>query len=185
MPDPAAGPGSGALRLPLRFRDLDAFGHVYHAEYLTLLDEARTAWFRDGLRLDDAGDYVLARVEVDYVSSLVRTDRWVSASFAVERVGSTSLTLREELHADDGRVVARGRSVCVLRDVASSPAAAHERHAPTVTRETLTDVVAAVPEVWLEQAPGLETPEAVRAAYVDHLLARVANASAWLPGDAS
>ena len=25
--------------LPLRFRDLDAFGHVYHAEYLTLLDE--------------------------------------------------------------------------------------------------------------------------------------------------
>ena len=124
MTDPGPGPDLGpadaaAVRLPLRFRDLDAFGHVYHAEYLTLLDEARTAWFRDGLRLDDAGDYVLARVEVDYVSSLVRTDRWVSASFGVERVGGTSLTLREELRADDGRVVARGRSVCVLRDLAS------------------------------------------------------------------
>ena len=117
MPEPAD--TAGAVRLPLRFRDLDAFGHVYHAEYLTLLDEARTAWFRDGLRLDDAGDYVLARVEVDYVSSLVRADRWVSAAFAVERVGVTSLTLAEELRADDGRVVARGRSVCVLRDLAS------------------------------------------------------------------
>ncbi len=116
MTDPA---GPGPVRLPLRFRDLDAFGHVYHAEYLTLLDEARTAWFRDGLRLDDAGDYVLARVEVDYLSSLVRTDRWVSADFAVERVGGTSLTLREELRADDGRLVSRGRSVCVLRDLAS------------------------------------------------------------------
>jgi acyl-CoA thioester hydrolase len=119
MPDAAEDADAGTVRLPLRFRDLDAFGHVYHAEYLTLLDEARTAWFRDGLRLDDAGDYVLARVEVDYLSSLVRTDRWVSAVFAVERVGGTSLTLREELHADDGRVVARGRSVCVLRDLAS------------------------------------------------------------------
>ena len=35
------------IRLPLRFRDVDAFGHVYHAEYLTLLDEARTRWFRE------------------------------------------------------------------------------------------------------------------------------------------
>ena len=120
MADPDPGPAhAAAVRLPLRFRDLDAFGHVYHAEYLTLLDEARTAWFRDELRLDDAGDYVLARVEVDYLSSLVRTDRWVSAAFAVERVGGSSLTLAEELRADDGRVVARGRSVCVLRDLAS------------------------------------------------------------------
>ena len=106
-------------RFPLRFRDLDAFGHVYHAEYLTLLDEARTAWFRDVLRLEDAGDYVLARVEVDYLSSLVRTDSYVTASFEVERVGGTSLTLRETLLAQDGRVVTRGRAVCVLRDVAT------------------------------------------------------------------
>jgi acyl-CoA thioester hydrolase len=115
----AVGEGVSAPRFPLRFRDLDAFGHVYHAEYLTLLDEARTAWFRDVLRLDDAGDYVLARVEVDYVSSLVRTDRWVTASFEVERVGGTSLTLRETLLAQDGRVVTRGRAVCVLRDPAA------------------------------------------------------------------
>ena len=124
-------------RFALRFRDLDAFGHVYHAEYLTLLDEARTRWFGDVLRLDDPGDYVLARVEVDYVSSLVRSDAWVTAAFVVERVGATSLTLGETLLAQDGRVVARGRSVCVLRD-AGSGASRHVTDAERARAEAFT-----------------------------------------------
>ncbi|NYG08450.1 hypothetical protein BJ986_002937 [Phycicoccus badiiscoriae] len=73
----------------------------------------------------------------------------------------------------------------VLRDVASSPGAAHERLSPGITSDLLRRVVDAVPDGWLEQAPGLENPEAVRAAYVDHLLARLANPSAWLPKDRS
>jgi hypothetical protein len=76
-------------------------------------------------------------------------------------------------------------STHVLRDVASSLAAAHERLAPTITAERLARVVAAVPAQWLEPAPGLETSEAVRAAYVEHLLERVASPSPWLPGDRS
>jgi hypothetical protein len=72
-------------------------------------------------------------------------------------------------------------STHVLRDVAGDPSAAHERLAPRVTEGLLGEVVAQVPETWLEIAPALETPEAVRAAYVEHLLARVANRNAWLP----
>ena len=105
---------TGPVRL--RFRDLDAFGHVYHADYLTFLDELRTAWFGDELGLDDPGSYVVARVEIDYVSSLAAADTSVTGSFAVERAGTTSLTLRERLLADDGREVARTRVVVVLRD---------------------------------------------------------------------
>ncbi|HZJ05511.1 MAG TPA: thioesterase family protein [Nocardioidaceae bacterium] len=105
--------------LPLRFRDVDAFGHVYHAEFLTLLDEARTRWFRDAMGMDRPSDYVLARVEIDYVSSIVLADESVSATFEVERVGTSSLTLGETMRARDGRVVSRGRAVMVLRDVAT------------------------------------------------------------------
>lgn len=76
-------------------------------------------------------------------------------------------------------------STHVLRDVASGTGAAHERLSPTITSELLAGVVDAVPDGWLEQAPGLDTPRAVRAAYVEHLLARVANPTAWLPGDLS
>jgi acyl-CoA thioester hydrolase len=115
---------------PLRFRDVDAFGHVYHAEFLTLLDEARTRWFRDVLALANPSDYVLARVEIDYVSSIVLADGAVAATFEVARVGTSSLTLDETLRARDGRVVSRSRAVTVLRDVAtgsSRPLSAEER----------------------------------------------------------
>ena len=50
----------------------------------------------------------MARIEIDYVSSLVLEDAEVLLSFAVERVGSSSLTLAETMQAPDGRVVARG-----------------------------------------------------------------------------
>jgi acyl-CoA thioester hydrolase len=102
---------------PLRFRDYDAFGHVYHAEYLTLLDEVRTGFFREALAMADPSGYVVAHLEIDYLSPLTRGDTAVRGVFAVERVGTSSLTLGEELHAPDGRVVARGRSVVVVRDV--------------------------------------------------------------------
>ena len=107
------------IRLPLRFRDVDAFGHVYHAEYLTLLDEARTRWFRDAVAFDDPGGYVVARIEIDYLSPLVLDDAEAVATFAVERVGTSSVTLAETLSAPDGRVAARVRSVTVRRDLAA------------------------------------------------------------------
>jgi acyl-CoA thioester hydrolase len=122
---PADGPW-----LPLRFRDLDAFGHVYHAEYLTLLDEARTRWFGDTLRVDHPGSYVVVRVEIDYVSALAQEDRGVRVDFSVAAVGTTSLTLTETMRATDERVVARVRSVVVLRDPVtgtSRPLSAAER----------------------------------------------------------
>ena len=53
--------------------------------------------------------------------------------------------------------------------------------APLVTRDLLEEVVALVPDVWLEPMPGAETPDALRAAYVEFLLARVAGERAWLP----
>lgn len=67
----------------------------------------------------------------------------------------------------------------VLRDVAGDLGAAHQRAVATLTPEVIAEVVDLVPDEWLESAPGLETPEAVRTAYVDHLLRRLENASAW------
>jgi hypothetical protein len=67
--------------------------------------------------------------------------------------------------------------------VAGSVADAHERLAPQVTADLLDEVAGQVPDAWLEQAPGLDSPGAVRAAYREHLLARVGSTT-WLPGGA-
>jgi hypothetical protein len=52
--------------------------------------------------------------------------------------------------------------------------------APLVTRPLLAEVVACVPEEWVEPVPGATT-EQVRAAYVEFLLARVSGDRPWLP----
>jgi acyl-CoA thioester hydrolase len=125
--------------LPLRFRDLDSFGHVYHAEYLTLLDEARSRFFRHVLELTDPSSYVLVHAEIDWLSPLTRDDEAVRADFELERVGTTSLTLGETMDAPDGRVVSRGRTVVVLRDDAtgaSRPLSETERSRAENARDT-------------------------------------------------
>nr|WP_211661287.1 HipA family kinase [Modestobacter muralis] len=51
-----------------------------------------------------------------------------------------------------------------------------------VTRPLLTDVLAQVPDAWLEGPSPDDAPDAVRARYVDQLLARLDARASWLPG---
>ena len=51
---------------------------------------------------------------------------------------------------------------------------------PLLDEESLTAIVAAVPDAWLEPVPGAETPAQLRAAYVRFLLARLGTRQ-WLP----
>jgi hypothetical protein len=53
--------------------------------------------------------------------------------------------------------------------------------APQVTRALLEEVLAEVPDEWLEVPPGAAGVEALRAAYVDFLHARVSGERSWLP----
>ncbi len=53
--------------------------------------------------------------------------------------------------------------------------------APQVTRALLEEVMAEVPDEWLEVPPGAGGVEAVRAAYVEFLHARVSGERSWLP----
>ena len=71
----------------------------------------------------------------------------------------------------------------VLAGFRAEVPAADERLAPMITHELLSDVLAQVPDEWLEPVPGAESPEDLRAAYVDFLHARVSGDRAWLPAE--
>ncbi|QWC84957.1 hypothetical protein KLP28_15640 [Nocardioidaceae bacterium] len=76
----------------------------------------------------------------------------------------------------------------VLRDWLPGVREADAALAPQVTRALLTEVVAEVPHAWLQPVPGAEDAEALRAAYVDFLAARIAGVDGvrpWLPGGAA
>jgi len=60
-------------------------------------------------------------------------------------------------------------------------AAADAALAPLVTEALLHEVVGLVPEEWLADEPGFDSPKHLRQAYVDHLAARAALSPQWLP----
>jgi acyl-CoA thioester hydrolase len=104
-------------RVEIRWRDVDAYQHVNNAVYATYLEECRDEWLARALDgVSDEWDYVLARVAIDFRRELRLEDEWVVASCRLERIGTSSVTLREELHAGEGWLAAEAEAVLVARD---------------------------------------------------------------------
>ena len=103
-------------REPVRFRDLDAMGHVNNAVFLTYLESARTAFFiRSGVveRLQDLA-MVVARAEIDFRSAVGALEE-VEVGVRPARFGTKSFDLEYELRAG-GRLVAEAKTVLVGYD---------------------------------------------------------------------
>ena len=103
---------------PVRFSDLDGFGHVNNAVFSTYLEQARLAWF-SGADGDEDGkmplrDVILARTEIDFRSPVVFGET-VEIGVRPSRLGTKSFELEYELRAG-GRVVAEAKSVLVGYD---------------------------------------------------------------------
>ena len=99
-------------RIPIRWRDLDALGHVNNAVYLTYLEEALNEWLGPVLGLD----WVTARVEIDFRRELRGLGGEVAVRARVERVGTSSVTAVAEIAAPDGALAADARAVVVAWD---------------------------------------------------------------------
>jgi acyl-CoA thioester hydrolase len=120
-------------RIEIRWRDLDALGHVNNAVYATYLEEARDEWMQRALEgAGDLWDYVLVRIAIDFRRELTQGDDAVLVRTRLTRIGTSSLTLREEILKLDGTLSAEAESVVVARDRAtgaSRPLTVAEREA--------------------------------------------------------
>ncbi len=104
-------------QIEIRWRDLDAYRHVNNAVYATYLEECRDELAENVLAgIGDVWDYVLARVAIDYRRELTQADDGVVVRCAVERVGNSSITLREEIRTLTGELAAEAEAVLVARD---------------------------------------------------------------------
>ena len=121
------------LRIEIRWRDVDALRHVNNAVYATYLEECRDGWLEQALGDDGAmWDYVLARVAIDFRNEVSLGEEAVLARATLVRIGTSSLTLREEIRKLDGTIAAEAESVIVARDPEtgrSRPLTAAERAA--------------------------------------------------------
>lgn len=110
--------------IEVRFRDLDALGHVNNAVYLTYLESARMAyWFHVMGRKDLAGlDMILARVEVDFRSP-VSFGESLDVGVRCASIRRSSFLLESTiLDRNSVRLVAQARKVLVHYDYSARKA---------------------------------------------------------------
>jgi len=101
----------------VRWRDVDALRHVNNAVYATYLEEARDGWLEQALGENGAmWDYVLARVAIDFRNEVGLDEEAVIARVTIVRIGTSSITLREEIVKLEGTLAAQAESVIVARD---------------------------------------------------------------------
>ncbi len=98
---------------------------------------------------------------IDHGACLVFHHDWPRAARAAER----------SYQADDH----------VLAAQATRREQAAQALSPRVTAELVEQAAARVPDLWLEDEPGFDSAQAVRDAYVDHFVRRVAARPAWQP----
>lgn len=106
-------------RCALRWSDMDVYGHVNNARFLTLYEEARVAMMFVGAREHGLTSFeegiVIFRHEIDYVRPVdygdpVRIEMWI------EEIRPSRFTVCYELFDGDA-VASRARSVCVPFDL--------------------------------------------------------------------
>ena len=98
--------------IQLRWSDTDALGHLNNTSYASFAELGRLDFLKRNF--EAVGSLILAHLAIDFRHQVsygmpVHVETWV------ERIGRTSITLRQDVHAA-GAVAAEARSVVVYFD---------------------------------------------------------------------
>lgn len=88
-----------SIKIKVRFSDLDAMRHVNNATFLSYLEEARIAYFKDVLNKPMGGldfDAVVARIEIDYQQPIILGDE-VEILSRVSKMGNKSSDVEHQI----------------------------------------------------------------------------------------
>src|SRR4029079_17513342 len=88
------------VTIPIRWRDVDNYGHVNNAVYLTYLEEARDQWVRE--TLGPEVDFVIVRIAIDYRRELSQDDDEVTVSCRGVGYGTSSIRTAGAIVAQAG-----------------------------------------------------------------------------------
>ncbi|RJT05478.1 thioesterase family protein [Halococcus sp. IIIV-5B] len=119
--------------IPVRFRDIDAMGHVNNAVFATYLEQARADYFREvvGVGLT-AVETVLASLTVDFQQP-ISPDQTVTVGLSVPDLGESSVPMEYEIRLEDGTVAATAETVQVVYDAEAE----RSRPIPTAWRTAI------------------------------------------------
>jgi acyl-CoA thioester hydrolase len=101
----------------VRWGDIDAFGHVNNAKYLTYIQEARFQWsfyqYAAKNEKPTLVEMVVAKAEIDYLVPIYEGGKFYDVNLWVESIGNSSFVMGYEVVGDNGVVHAKVKSVQV------------------------------------------------------------------------
>jgi acyl-CoA thioester hydrolase len=110
-----------SLPVKVRFRDLDAFGHVNNAVYFTYMEMARVEYFTHvGLLKDEFPSpfFIVAEAACQFKAPL-QMDTVLVVKARISRLGNASFDMEYEFVDErSAQVIATGRTVQVVFDYA-------------------------------------------------------------------
>jgi acyl-CoA thioester hydrolase len=123
------------------FRDLDAFGHVNNAVYLTYIESARIGYMREVLGIESLEDLlvIVAKVAIDFRTRATLGET-LEVGARVSRIGTKSFAMDHEIRGPDGRLVAAAATTLVTFDYRG-------------------DATMPVPDLWRERIEAYEATE--------------------------
>jgi acyl-CoA thioester hydrolase len=129
---------------PLRWADMDSFGHVNNVVYLRYLEQARVEWMFTTAKLAGVAEFslgtVVARHEIQYKRPLVYRSDPVRVETWVTRVSNASFTVAYEVK-DDTWVYAVAETILVPYDLGAE----RPRRITVEERDYLTPYLAPAP----------------------------------------
>jgi len=110
------------VKIPIRFADIDAFGHVNNAIYLTYFEIARSSYWDEIIEWNwDELGIIIRQSLVDYLKPIHLNDE-IYAYVKTSRIGNSSFDLDYFLvKIIDGReeICTSGQTICVTFDYKS------------------------------------------------------------------
>src|SRR6476620_1214505 len=125
-PQSAAPASLYRVNVPLRWSDMDAYGHVNNVQFLRLLEDARVIGFEDWFGQDRSvlsEGILVARHEIEYLAPLLFRVPPIVVEMWATKIGGAGFDLAYEVRdglASDDTVYARAETTLVLYDFATS-----------------------------------------------------------------
>ena len=108
-----------STNIEVRFRDLDALGHVNNAVFFTYFEEGRKKFSKKYFKVSDPSDFrfIMAHIRCDYLKPVRFIDS-VTLQMWVKDIGTKSFAFEYKLvhQSDESIVYATGESVQVCYD---------------------------------------------------------------------
>ena len=105
--------------ISIRFSDMDAYGHVNNAVYLTYFEIARVAYWREVAKWDsEETGIIIGRSEINYLKPVTVHDR-IACYVRTTRIGNSSFDVMYVLvKVTDGaeEICTTGKTVCICYD---------------------------------------------------------------------